>query len=80
MTYWTLMPRFAKFILTGIATLFIGGASVTYKALAYKEEFRKELMGEVKDMRHEDMSNLNTRLDDIKKDVRDIKRHLMERK
>jgi hypothetical protein len=86
MSYWNHLTKFARLILGGIVTLILGGATVTYKALAFKDEFKKEILEEVGVMRSQDMTLLNSRLNNIdsnvldtKQDVRMIKKHLMDR-
>lgn len=85
-SWWTHIPRFAKWLIGTAMSIFIAGSTLTYKAIAYQKEFKAEILEEVKVMRDQDMTLIDTKLDSIdskvnetNSNVRMIKQVLMKR-
>jgi len=86
-SWWSPIPRFAKWLIGTAMSIFVAGSTITYKAIAYQKEFKAEILEEVSTMRSQDMTLINSRLDNIdtnvidtKQDVRMIKKHLIDRR
>lgn len=85
-SWWTHIPRFAKWLIGIAMSIFVAGSTLTYKAIAYQKEFKAEILEEVKTMRDQDMTLIDTKLDSIdskvnetNSNVRMIKQVLMKR-